>query len=134
MYKKQSLQNARMHDMPYTYQPCPQSRRGIEHRRIQLNPPTPRQPPSTPPNHLISMLTLRLHTVIQQNNVELLKSTIKLLQKSIESNLDFVRYDCSAFDAAWKTASDILATHTSMSSIIPDSPPLSTTSRQFQTS
>jgi len=60
---------------------------------------------------------------MQQNNIELLKSTIKLLQKTIESNLDFVMYDCSAFDAAWKTASDILATHTSMSSIIPRSPP-----------
>ena len=66
------------------------------------------------------MLTLRLHTVIQQNNVGLLKSTIKLLEKSMESNFDFVLYDCSAFDAAWKTASDILASH---ASIVPDLPP-----------
>ena len=80
--------------------------------------------PQPPPDHLILMSTRRLHTIIQQNNVELLKSTIKLLQISIESNLDFLMYDCSAFDAAWKTASDILATHASMSSIIPAPPPL----------
>ena len=83
--------------------------------------PTPVDLPQPPPDHLISMLTLRLHTVIQQDNVGLLKSTIKLLEKSMESNFDFVLYDCSAFDAAWKTASDILASH---ASIVPDLPPL----------
>ena len=84
-------------------------------------PPPPVDLPQPPPDHLISMLTLRLHTVIQQDNVGLLKSTIKLLEKTTESNLDFVLYDCSAFDAAWKTASDILASH---ASIVPDLPPL----------
>ena len=81
--------------------------------------------PQPPPDHLISMFTRRLNTVIQQNNVELLKSTIKLLQKPIESNLDFCVYDCSAFDAACRTASEILAFHASMSSIVPDLPSLS---------
>jgi len=83
--------------------------------------PTPVNLPQPPPDHLISMLTHRLLTVIQQDNVGLLKSTIKLLEKTTESNLDFARYDCSAFDAAWKTASDILASH---ASIVPDPPPL----------
>ena len=77
--------------------------------------------PQPPPDHPILMFTRRLNTVIQQNNVELLKSTIKLLQKQIESNLDFCVYDCSAFDVAWRTASEILASH---ASIVPDSPPL----------
>ena len=80
--------------------------------------------PQPPPDHPILMFTRRLNTVIQQNNVELLKSTIKLLQKPIESNLDFCVYDCSAFDAACRTASEILAFHASMSSIVPDLPPL----------
>ena len=39
--------------------------------------------PQPPPDHPISMFTRRLNTLIQQNNVELLKSTIKLLQKLI---------------------------------------------------
>ena len=76
--------------------------------------------PQPPPDHPISMFTRRLNTLIQRNNVELLKSTIKLLQKSIESNVDFCMYDCSAFDAAWETASEILASH---ASIVPDLPP-----------
>ncbi len=105
MYKKQSLQDARMHDLSYTNQPRPQPGRGTEHRRIQLNPPPPVDLPLPPPDHLISMFTRRLNTVIQQDNVELLKSTIKSLQKLMETNLDFYVYDCSAFDAAMKTAS-----------------------------
>ena len=79
--------------------------------------------PQPHPDHLISMFTCSLNTVIQQNNMELLKSPIKLLQKLIESNLDFFVYDCSAFDATLKTASEILASHASMSSIVPDLPP-----------
>ena len=82
--------------------------------------PPPVNLPLPPPDHLISMFTRRLNTVIQQDNVELLKSTIKSLQKPIETNLDFFVYDCSAFDAAWKTASSILASH---ASIVPDLPP-----------
>ncbi len=58
--------------------------------------PTPVDLPQPPPDHLISMLTHRLLTVIQQDNVGLLKSTIKLLEKTTESNLDFVLYDCSS--------------------------------------
>ena len=77
--------------------------------------------PQPPPDHPISMFTRRLNTLIQRNNVELLKSTIKLLQKSIESNADFCMYDCSAFDTAWETSSEILASH---ASIVPDLPPL----------
>ena len=86
--------------------------------------PPPSDLTQTPPDHLISMFTRRLHTLIQQNNIELLKSTIKLLQKSIESNVDFCVYDCSAFDAAWKATSDFLASHASVSSSTPDPTPL----------
>ena len=83
--------------------------------------PTSADLPPPPPDHLISMFTRRLYTVIQRDDVELLKSTIKSLQKPIETNLDFFVYDCSAFDTAWKTASDILASH---ASIVSETPPL----------
>ena len=89
--------------------------------------PPPSDLTQTPPDHLISMFTRRLLTVIQRNNIELLKSTIKFLQKSTELNIDFCMYDCSAFDAAWKAASDVLASHTSVSSSTPDPPLLLST-------
>jgi len=107
---------------------CPTPTNHVRNLDEELNidesnstPSTLAELPQPPPDHLISMFTRRLHTVIQQDNVELLKSTIKSLQKPIETNLDFFVYDCSAFDAALKTASEILA---SMSSSIPEPPPL----------
>ena len=51
--------------------------------------PTSADLPPPPPDHLISMFTRRLYTGIQRDDVELLKSTIKSLQKPIETNLDF---------------------------------------------
>ena len=107
---------------------CPTPTNHVRNLDEELNidesnstPPPPVDLPQPPPDHLISMLTLRLQTLIQQNNVGLLKSTVKLLEKSMESNVDFVMYDCSAIDTAWKAASDILASH---ASIVSENPPL----------
>ena len=101
---------------------CPTPTNHVRNLEEELNinesnstPSTLADLPQLPPDHLNSMFTRRLNTVIQQNNVE--------LQKPIELNLDFCVYDCSAFDAAWWTASEILASHASMSSIVPDLPP-----------
>ena len=106
---------------------CPTPTNHVRNLDEELNidesnstPPPPVDLPQPPPDHLISMLTLRLQTLIQQNNVGLLKSTVKLLEKSMESNVDFVMYDCSAIDTAWKAASDILASH---ASIVSEKPP-----------
>ena len=106
---------------------CPTPTNHVRNLDEELNidesnstPPTSADLPQPPPDHLISMFTRRLNTVIQRDDVELLKSTIKSLQKPIETNLDFFVYDCSAFDTAWKTASEILASH---ASIVPDLPP-----------
>ena len=111
---------------------CPTPTNHVRNLDEELNIDESNSTPSTladlsqpHPDHLISMFTCSLNTVIQKNNMELLKSTIKLLQKLIESNLDFCVYDCSTFDAAWRTASEILASHasmSSMSSIVPDLP------------
>ena len=88
--------------------------------------PPPSDLTQIPPDHLISLFTRRLLTVIQRGNIELLKSTMKLFQNSTKLNIDFCMYDCSAFDAAWKAASDVLASHNSVSSSTPIPPsPLS---------
>ena len=88
--------------------------------------PPPSDLPQIPPDHLISLFTRRLLTVIQHDNIELLKSTMKFFQNSTKLNIDFCMYDCSAFDAAWKAASDVLASHNSVSSSTPNPPsPLS---------
>ena len=107
---------------------CPTPTNHVRNLDEELNidesnstPSTLAELPQPPPDHLISMFTRRLYTVIQRDDVELLKSTIKSLQKPIETNLDFFVYDCSAFDTAWKTASDILASH---ASIVSEPPPL----------
>ena len=112
---------------------CPTPTNHVRNLDEELNidqsnstPPTLADLPQPPPDHLISMFTCRINTVIQQDNIELLKSTIKSLQKPIETNLDFFVYDCSAFDATLKTASEILA-YASTSSSIPDPPPFSLT-------
>jgi hypothetical protein len=88
--------------------------------------PPPSDLTQIPPDHLISLFTRRLLTVIQRDNIGLLKSTMKLFQNSTKLNIDFCMYDCSAFDAAWKAASDVLASHNSVSSSTPNPPsPLS---------
>ena len=117
---------------------CPTPTNHVRNLDEELNidqsnstPPTLADLPQPPPDHLISMFTRRINTVIQQDNIELLKSTIKSLQKPIETNLDFFVYDCSAFYAALKTASEILASHASTSSSIPDPPLLLNTTNSL---
>ena len=88
--------------------------------------PPPSDLTQIPPDHLISLFTRRLLTIIQRDNIGLLKSTMKLFQNSTKLNIDFCMYDCSAFDAAWKAASDVLTSHNSVSSSTPNPPsPLS---------
>jgi len=106
---------------------CPTPTNHVRNLDEELNidepnstPPTPTDLPQPPPDHPISMFTRRLNTLIQRNNVELLKITIKMLQKTMESDTEFCMYDCSAFDTAWETASEIIASH---ASIVPDLPP-----------
>ena len=108
--------------MPYTYRSCPQPRRGTEYQRIQQKLPPFRQPSSTLPNHLILLFTHQLRTEIQQNDIEVMESTKKLLQKTRESNLKFLKYDCSDLNAASMATSDLLIIHYSSSTTNPASP------------
>ena len=73
-------------------------------------------PSQIPTDHLILLFTHRFRTLIQQKNFEVIESTNILLQKTLKSNLDFHMYDCSALEAVYKTALDLLGTHVTTSS------------------
>ena len=110
MYKKQSLQDARLYHVPHTHQPCSRSNRGNGNRWSHAKPSDLLRPPP-PPNHAILILTNAFKTAIKENRIHILKGLSKQFLHQVDTNLEFFMYDHSALEACYQTANDIINSH-----------------------
>ena len=119
MYKKQSLQDARLYHVPHTHQPCSRSNRGNGNRWSHAKPSDLLRPPP-PPNHAILILTHAFKTAIKENPIHILKGLSKQFLHQVDTNLEFFMYDHSALEACYQTANDIINSHSTTTA---DPPP-----------
>ena len=79
--------------------------------------------PQPPPDHLILRLTKVLHNAIQKNNIHQMTAFAKQYTHNMENNPDFCHYDLSNLEDLYQTATNIINSHTAMSTPLPSSPP-----------
>ena len=78
--------------------------------------------PQLPINHLILTLTTALQDAIQENDIIELTAIDHLYRQTLKDNLDFFLYDRSNLRAAHVTVKQLLASHITASTPLPDSP------------
>ena len=89
---------------------------------VQVSP-TADQRPHPPPDHPILFITAALKPAILKKDITLLKAYVKQYLHHLETNLDFVKYNCSDLHASYLTAEDILTSHSALATPLPASPP-----------
>ena len=77
--------------------------------------------PQPPINHLILTLTAGLQDAIQENDIIKLIIIDHLYRQTLKDNLDFFLYDRSNLRAAHVTVKQLLASHITASTPLPDS-------------
>ena len=86
-------------------------------------PQTTDELPHPPPNHPILIITAAFKRAILKKDITLLKSCVKQYLHHLDTNLEFMKFDCSDLHASYLTAEDILTSHTAFSTPLPTSPP-----------
>ena len=84
--------------------------------------------PQPPPNHPILLLTSAFQRAIQTKDIRQLKAYIKQYNHNLESNMEFVQFDCSKLNTLCTSAENILDSITATNTPLPSSPPNSPTS------
>jgi len=92
---------------------------------------TPSKPlPQPPDDHPIALLTFAFQNAIQTNDIDELEAVTHLYTNSLQTNMDFIKYDRSTLNSLRLAAKKLLTSHIAVNTPLPSTPPNGRTSDQ----
>ena len=86
--------------------------------------------PQPPDDHPIALLTFAFQNAIQTNDIDELEAVTHLYTNSLNTNLDFIKYDRSTLNSLRLAAKKLLTSHIAVNTPLPSTPPNRQTSDQ----